>query len=387
MASGGLTVSNSALRTPSVNLWIQLTLDNSAETADAIGNRSTNLTSSPAQHDGFQPALINRLPPEMLGRIFMACHCQMHVKSAPLLLTLVCRHWRDIAHGTPQLWNKISPEWRSADPWRGVSLFLEHSGELSISLDLSFCPLPDNATDRWNSIGDLVRSNLHRVQHLSLAQYDLELYLCLFPHGSETEMPLLEHLSIAYPDAGLGASVTLGRVKARRLRELWAPDPTTLTVLLPRQECLLGLREVYFRGDTSDHWLVPNVLSDVLRTLAQIEILNLQIRGPRRMLPDFKNPAVPPASIRLPRLHDLRLDFPSAFDATAFLAALVTPSLRKIYIGCYRNSSIEPVIDFGRTIGNQAIYGSLEEIELEGHVRKISLSLLLRASPNLKKKL
>ncbi|KAJ3535960.1 hypothetical protein NMY22_g6248 [Coprinellus aureogranulatus] len=55
---------------------------------------------------------IRRLPAEILQQIFLLCRAAHRMpvirkEEAPLLLTSVCRGWRDLALGTPELWDSI----------------------------------------------------------------------------------------------------------------------------------------------------------------------------------------------------------------------------------------------------------------------------------------
>lgn len=57
-------------------------------------------------------APIRRIPPEVLQYIFLLCVPQhrnpvMHGSEAPLLLTSICRNWRNLAIETARLWNRI----------------------------------------------------------------------------------------------------------------------------------------------------------------------------------------------------------------------------------------------------------------------------------------
>ncbi|KAI4525365.1 hypothetical protein K525DRAFT_191792 [Schizophyllum commune Loenen D] len=56
---------------------------------------------------------INELPPELLSHIFLEtlpvqlCDARPHNRAAPLILSHVCRHWRDIAISLPSLWQRL----------------------------------------------------------------------------------------------------------------------------------------------------------------------------------------------------------------------------------------------------------------------------------------
>ncbi|KAH6911001.1 hypothetical protein BKA70DRAFT_1398666 [Coprinopsis sp. MPI-PUGE-AT-0042] len=56
---------------------------------------------------------IRRMPPDILRNVFSYCvpydtpERSMQISSAPLLLTQICRHWRNLAIKTPTLWSTI----------------------------------------------------------------------------------------------------------------------------------------------------------------------------------------------------------------------------------------------------------------------------------------
>ncbi|KAG1868665.1 hypothetical protein F4604DRAFT_903083 [Suillus subluteus] len=89
---------------------------------------------------------LGRLPTEVLCHIFIHCLPQTgytlpNSKSPPMLLTRICRRWREVATDMPSLWCRLSMDihhvtsrnWRKAvfcyDPWlkrtRGRPLSLE----------------------------------------------------------------------------------------------------------------------------------------------------------------------------------------------------------------------------------------------------------------------
>ncbi|KAF7337861.1 hypothetical protein MVEN_02009100 [Mycena venus] len=59
--------------------------------------------------------LDSRLPPELVVLIFLYClpddeFVTPSLTTAPLLLSVVCRRWREIAFSTPKLWSSLSLE-------------------------------------------------------------------------------------------------------------------------------------------------------------------------------------------------------------------------------------------------------------------------------------
>ncbi|KAI5896931.1 uncharacterized protein SCHCODRAFT_02676465 [Schizophyllum commune H4-8] len=90
---------------------------------------------------------VHRLPPEILGEIFLH-FCQLVLQSPyfpdpiPTLdttITCVCRRWRQIAYGTPQLWRYI------ASPTRRIKAYLERYVPLAKGCPL-FAQGPDVST-------------------------------------------------------------------------------------------------------------------------------------------------------------------------------------------------------------------------------------------------
>ncbi|THV00263.1 hypothetical protein K435DRAFT_558724, partial [Dendrothele bispora CBS 962.96] len=93
---------------------------------------------------------IRRLPPEIIAELFTCCLPAAHpptrdLSEPPLLLTLVCKQWREIAFSTPCLWSALHiyiPHSRDSDEnflerrKRGIKQWLERSGNLPISLSL-----------------------------------------------------------------------------------------------------------------------------------------------------------------------------------------------------------------------------------------------------------
>ncbi|KAJ3718469.1 hypothetical protein C8R42DRAFT_585997, partial [Lentinula raphanica] len=93
---------------------------------------------------------IRRLPIETMAEIFMHC-LPTHrfpirsLKEAPLLLTMVCRRWREIAMAHPRLWSalhihvasEIAPNARELElRQQGIRRWIARSGALPLSFSL-----------------------------------------------------------------------------------------------------------------------------------------------------------------------------------------------------------------------------------------------------------
>ncbi|KAF9048728.1 hypothetical protein BJ165DRAFT_1343613 [Panaeolus papilionaceus] len=96
------------------------------------------------------PSFIANLPTEILSQIFIHCIPSEQFPApssvqAPLSLTQVCSHWRDVAFHTPDLWSAIHIDYK--DPVEDIPLteaWLSRSGTrpLSISLSIDFDERP-----------------------------------------------------------------------------------------------------------------------------------------------------------------------------------------------------------------------------------------------------
>ncbi|KAL0569358.1 hypothetical protein V5O48_012609 [Marasmius crinis-equi] len=93
-----------------------------------------------------------RFPEDVLREIFAWCLNPYPIRSAahaPLLLTTICRYWREIALTTPRLWSSIHifiPQFRNVQRFEelisqriaGVDRWLRHSGDMPLTLSIAF---------------------------------------------------------------------------------------------------------------------------------------------------------------------------------------------------------------------------------------------------------
>ncbi|PPQ63353.1 hypothetical protein CVT24_006726 [Panaeolus cyanescens] len=100
---------------------------------------------------------IRRLPDDMLEEIFFHCLPQHRnpipmISDCPLMLTFVCRKWRDVALSAPRLWSKLhisfehEPRYISQTEYNdwplrvvGLQQWIQRSGSLPLSLSLYCC--------------------------------------------------------------------------------------------------------------------------------------------------------------------------------------------------------------------------------------------------------
>ncbi|KAH8112447.1 hypothetical protein DFH11DRAFT_492991, partial [Phellopilus nigrolimitatus] len=116
----------------------------------------------PIQNNGTPSTHLNNLPPDILFHIFGYCletgpgHINKpSASAAPLLLTQVCRTWREIANALPHLWTAIELHNTSKKSETRLSpetflnclgRWIKHSGDVPISIKFSYMLLPGQGT-------------------------------------------------------------------------------------------------------------------------------------------------------------------------------------------------------------------------------------------------
>ncbi|KAG2033015.1 hypothetical protein BDR03DRAFT_985351 [Suillus americanus] len=112
---------------------------------------------------------ICRLPTEILSEIFLYClpeddHFLHTSRLAPMLLTKICRRWREVAVGLPMLWCRLQLE-VGYDNWQQrafcYDFWLKRSGGCPLSLRLK------SRTD-WGELRSLLQPYVQQISSLSL---------------------------------------------------------------------------------------------------------------------------------------------------------------------------------------------------------------------------
>ncbi|KAJ7226215.1 hypothetical protein C8J57DRAFT_1586069 [Mycena rebaudengoi] len=156
------------------------------------------------------------LPPEITSRIFVEC-LQSHGRvipsphAAPLFLAQICRHWRDIALSTCELWSSIYVDVESSVPWALFETWFARAKGHPLSLGLFFGirePTP---------VLEFVCSVSERLRRLELrVSYDT-------PHqlpSLNASFPLLRHFTSKHTTQAQIEGVLQGAPTLRELRLL-----------------------------------------------------------------------------------------------------------------------------------------------------------------------
>ncbi|KAJ6451678.1 hypothetical protein C8R47DRAFT_1229762 [Mycena vitilis] len=284
------------------------------------------------------------LPTEIMAEIFVAFlpvypKCPpLRGTSSPTLLTQICREWREIALATPSLWKAIQLTLPDDEPEMSTRRF-----ELSdVWLARSHCsPLS------FQIHGKGVQADAFRTlaPHCSRVE-SLDVRLDLSLTSIEAPMPLLRHLKVhlRYTPA---RDVFVCH-EAPLLRTAILNDMAAVHVVLPwGQLTTLTLERVF-----------PDECDTVLRRVPNVVHCELWIVSDAAGHGAF-------AEISLLRLESLLMHDYDDEPTTGFLAAFMTPALRRLQIA-------ESILGPNPTDGLRGFISKsgcrLQEIAITGHI-------------------
>ncbi|KAG7089050.1 hypothetical protein E1B28_010760 [Marasmius oreades] len=192
-----------------------------------------------------------RIPPDIWRLVFAHClpHSELPVRAlteAPLLLTRICRSWREIALTTPGLWNAIhiniakKPPRFDSDVWYtnmraricGVKRWLENSGSLPLRISLSVGPVgPDIGLELGRDIVGLPPA----VRHPNITTEDLaaDLAADLLPYSSRWQTLSLNCIPPSVLEMLLGDNLDMSVLKILSL-SLLSDDSALVSRLLQK---------------------------------------------------------------------------------------------------------------------------------------------------------
>ncbi|KAG2089435.1 uncharacterized protein F5147DRAFT_841120 [Suillus discolor] len=137
------------------------------------------------------------LPTEILSQIFNHClpenifflsPLSLPVK-APILLTRICRRWKEVAVGTPGLWCRLYVEADDKDMLKAAfcyDLWLKRSRGRPLSLELGYY--------YWTKLRSLLRPYMSQIT--SLHVHHVDYFRGRHPQLFATDLPVLQELAI-----------------------------------------------------------------------------------------------------------------------------------------------------------------------------------------------
>ncbi|KAF9051390.1 hypothetical protein BJ165DRAFT_1364948 [Panaeolus papilionaceus] len=246
---------------------------------------------------------ISRLPPELLCRVFVFIresvpYLSYNIKDIPpwvKLITHVCRHWRETAHGCPQLWSKLYFD-LSPPSWMQLQLQRSKDAPLSIFSNLIGTRPVEGLLN--------VLGQPHRLRMLSLCGFvDAEELQIYFGSLCNVSAPKLENLVLHLrspvgsghsnslpPNLFLGGTPALHHLDLRGL-------------LIPLTSPVYhNLSTLTLQNDDTSVTLNPRTLFGALSRCPNLQLLDVAVHLPEEII-DFHMPR----SIVLKDLKSLRL--------------------------------------------------------------------------------
>ncbi|KAF7356854.1 hypothetical protein MVEN_01021100 [Mycena venus] len=287
------------------------------------------------------------LPPEITSEIFVYClpdeeFVCPNASNAPILLTHICRNWRDISLSTQALWRSLYIDYN----WFGhagkdklLCDWLTRAGKMPLSLLIEEDPY--SYTKKSKIHEDQLRTVLKKIGHLS-PQWQ-SIWLCVFPEyfddlfPVEAEFPQLIKLSVElandyvfepqnprYPRTFPGYPPYVLK-DARSLHEIhfyrapWMLTiPKTLKIygseMINVSKCIDVLRDAPNLSSCT-FFLIPNTSQNII--ISPSPLLNLQDLTLSENVYDIVSPLLVIDLLRhltLPALKNLALRFKPGFE-------------------------------------------------------------------------
>ncbi|KAK7018476.1 F-box domain-containing protein [Favolaschia claudopus] len=254
---------------------------------------------------------VSTLPNELIAEIFLHFLPKYPIcpplagPNSPIILTHICRSWRDIAIATPRLWRAVSLSGRRswANP-NNINLWFSRAGCLPLALRL-------NEADGYDPAAlALMRAVLPYRSRCEYLELRLDDYIPGLPE-LEGEFPLLRHLDLELDDDPPYGEIVFHNFPM--LRSVVLDVLAARWIVLPwRQLTSLSLHSISFHDCVA-----------VLRKVINLLECNLNI-----IVHDEKYIVNPP--IKLPHLKLLKVDGDGSMNA--FLGSFVLPALSTLHV-------------------------------------------------------
>ncbi|KAK7037529.1 hypothetical protein VNI00_011021 [Paramarasmius palmivorus] len=327
-------------------------------------------------------SLVQKLPTEILQSIFSHCNLTPfsigRASEGPILFGRICRKWRNVALGTPELWRSIhivlpSAEYpsdrniasRSEGLREGVKMWLSRAGELPLRISAHYNAREQDAR-LLNEAAKVVEVLVPYLKRCSYFRLDLPLQ-CIQSLNDipGEEFPVLETALVKLKDP----------FSLPEPSNLSQGNPVFFLSDSPR------LHSLCLRDDRPSRYLRPTVIWGNLRSLSlklvgtrPVEIFSIisQCTNLHRFelivfyVDRHSGPPSPPPEehITLPHLQDFNLSIPCDFLHEVF-NMLVLPSLRTLSLENHQSVSFAEV------------FGAIKELCLRSSnsLHKLTLNL------------
>ncbi|KAI9464695.1 hypothetical protein HD554DRAFT_2026425 [Boletus coccyginus] len=270
-----------------------------------------------------------------------------------ILVSYVCRHWRNVAFSTPSLWTTIivPPEGRS--PYELASTLLERSKCLPIDICIDCEPREQDCDVEPPSGADLqfllslLIPHIHRwrTMELSVSEYQhMYVFLSAASDPSTPAAPQLATLEL-YDHEEIEDSDSFGNPSMSKHLTLFGGSAPSLTRLVlwgvhvdwnqPWIASASNLTDLVFAFHSEDVRPTWAQFSSILRGASALEKLSLRLSGPSGDPPEWLIELTPGltdlnAPVQLPRVTTFILAFHSQARAIGLFRKLHFPALKNL---------------------------------------------------------
>ena len=267
------------------------------------------------------------------------------------IVSLVCRHWRNVAFSTPFLWTTIEVTPEARPPYEPVSMWLQRSKGLPIDICVDCERLevepPSNADLKF--LFSLLVPHIHRwrTMEISVEEYrHMYVFLSAVSDPSILAAPQLTTLELYHHeeteefdsvDTGMSGQLPLFGGSAPLLTRLvlWGVPIDWNQPWIASASNLTDLELAFHPEDARPSWAQ---FDTILRGASTLEKLSLRMSGPSGEPPEWlieptpESPADLNAPIQLPHVTDFILAFHSQARAIGLLHKFYLPALKNLVL-------------------------------------------------------
>lgn len=292
------------------------------------------------------------VPYEIITKIFLLCLSddeELHPSRAPILLSQICREWRETALAIPQLWSKLHlPFTERSDIIPALQMWLEASGNLPLTFDAILTTSPVRAGDSISSRTEkqILCSHSQRWYQVRLilrSESSLEIFNANLP---DNPFPILRctQLRVLTPRhyAGIRTEswnfTLLERLSSSPYLQTLAIENWRQFATFDQLPCS-SLRHLWCCSISNTSFDVGK-LTGALRHCDHLTSLHLEMTALSHLVLDVATPT------HLPRLETLSLSFENFLFLADVINALYTPHLRalrlQVQVDMYTPESVVP---------------------------------------------
>ena len=286
-------------------------------------------------------APVRRLAPETLGEIFELCNSSsvtpgvrrlITPDSTPILMGRVCRKWRRVALGTPQLWTSIALEYTAemtpkVNPFIVIPEWLKRSGCLPLDIylgdGLERLFTSEKYSELFRSCMNMLGDHFGRCRSFHVTNAFPNILPAIFPPGHSRDASSLRDIRViptifSFPQRPF----VLGQIAAPNLESIDVYRPSTFFNSIVLDYSLLRS----LRWNTSS---CRGGEESSLHHLTQVLSLCPNLEDCEIMHP-LHSPLDGVTVISVPGLRRLRLKFTLQADPSPLLSVLRTPRLESL---------------------------------------------------------